>query len=229
MRSVFFWIAVSALLVATVHPGFSQSKPPRNPSQTKKAQKKPPKKSVKPVNPFSGTISPKALPGQLPEPIWSSRGGEPAKAKGPLITTRLDVVDPFQAVRSLFIVSGQLGGTALRFDDTANSRDPEGIVLFIPVAKMSQAEIELAKLGSVVISSRTNGTNDERLSKVEEIAKKRISELEELRDRLLVHYLPGANPVQDTLEDLKRVQTSVSDLHRKPIKEGMAVFWVRFV
>lgn len=198
------------------------------PAQKSKPQAKRSKSSKpRPIPPLSPL--PRALPGQIPESGWNPNGIAVRQDAGPLIMTRLEVQDSVLALRSLQVLGGQLGGSVARFDEAAKSPDPEGVVLVIPSGKIPEAEKRMGELGSVIISTRTNGTNSERLAKVEEGAKRRLAELEELRDKLLVHYMPGANPVQDALESLGRVQRSLTDLHRLPLKEGFAVVWVRFI
>jgi len=149
--------------------------------------------------------------------------------KAPLIITRLEVEDLTFGVRRLQEIAFKNHGTAIRFDDAARRPDAEGVVLFLPAGTVPAVEAEIRKLGEMRVTTQTNGTRAERISKIEESAKARVSQLEAQLDTMLLHYYREATPVQIVLEDLARIKNSLSNLRKDKSDPNYALIWVKLL
>ena len=204
--------------------------------------------AVQPFNPFDGSLAAAMPPREITGHITAgpsvtmpkadaTHGGvsqdpaprESEPIEGLLVTIRLNVGDPNQALQALEGVATKEGGSLIEYDETAASQDPEGAILFVPAAKADEAQKSLAAVGSVVVSDTWTGPSTARLDRIEGPAKDRISDLHIKRQELLVKFLEDAPQIKHIDEDSDRINKSLAALrsHRPGLKT--AVLKIKFL
>ena len=149
--------------------------------------------------------------------------------RGYLAIIRLDVENPETAVSAIRGVASKVGGAAIQFDETAKRLEPEGAILFVPLAKAEAAQRLLGSVGSVVVSDTWNGSSGARLDKIESEAQSQLSDLRIKRQELLVKYFEDAPQIKHIDEDTERINKCIGALRAQKPGPATAVFKIKFL
>jgi|GEM_PF-5909875 len=201
--------------------------------------------NAQPFNPFDGSISqtmpPKEISGHitpgaevtLPNPGDAANITPAPPIESPpkslLVTIRLDVADPSQAIKDIQAIAAKVSGTAIQFDESATKLDPEGAILFVPAAKEADAEKLVGTVGSLVVSDNWTGPATDRLDKMEEDANNRLSQLHVRRQELLVKYFEDAPQIKHIDEDSDRITKCLASLRAQKPGANTAVIKIKFM
>ncbi len=178
-------------------------------------------------------MPPQEITGHIPpNPVGDQTSIQPTPDQPPkalLVTIRVNVGDPTQAVKAAEAVASKEGGNAIRYDDSALRAEPEGVILFVPAPKADQVEKELGSLGSVVVSEKWSGAAGERIDRIERDANDRLSALHVQRQELLIKFFEDAPPIKHIDEDSDRITKSLAALRAQKQGATIAVFKLKFL
>ncbi|HTQ09757.1 MAG TPA: hypothetical protein VMI31_06770 [Fimbriimonadaceae bacterium] len=146
-----------------------------------------------------------------------------------LVTMRLNVTDPDQALKSLQQIASKEDGAAIQFDETAKNPDPEGAILFVPSAKEQDTEKLVGAIGDLVVSDTWTGSSADRMDRIESDATNRINELHIKRQELLVKYFDDAPQIRHIDEDSDRITKCLASLRAQKPGAKTAVIKIKFI
>jgi hypothetical protein len=199
-----------------------------------------------PFNPFDVRIGPpmpaKEITGHIEQGPMDSKtpGGnqkpsspvdppETVTPKGLLVTMRLDVGDPDAAVKALQGIASKVGGSAIRFDESAANSDAEGAIVFVSTDKCEEAAKLIESVGSIVVSDKWTGSSLDRIDRIERLAADRLSDLRMKRQELLIKYFEDAPEVKHLDEDVDRISKCVAALRARKPGPNTAVIKIKFL
>ena len=247
---------IPKVVVKEVPVGISSTANPKQPEQEgsptlpetggAEATPKDPTGVIKPFNPFEGNISalpPREIGGALPPstgPAPTAPPGEKAtqtavtppapKPSGSLlVTVNLSVDQADSSLATLRNLAATNKGTAIQFDESATSDEPEGALLFVPAERAGELEKSLSSAGSIAGLGRWSGTAGGRADRIEATALSRLADLRQKKLLLQEKYFDDAPEVVAVSDEIKRIETSLSTFNAHRAGPNMAIFKISFL